>query len=491
MDSSADTARILDEALLRADPDTLTETQRDRRAALEAARKPAPPPSRPRTADAAARQIGLLPPAVGYAIGADRTLRDSEAAVLALLCRHAWAASAATVAPSVPALAGELECSERTVQLAARVLAGRGLIAVTERPVRRGHNLSNLYRITGPRLLAAFARPSRRRRERQGETARQGETDLTQDSEPIPKDSSPYSHRITSNTTAQCKPAQQTDQPRPDTGANPKRRYRLPDKGAHHELSANALHQIAPQLAAQAQASTEPGAIWDAWTRLRDEKIRGFNPTLWNRAVAVHGTRAYLAVAETLLKTQAGQITHPAGYLWGILKRGIVRGSCRQDCQPETSVAEILAERAAGPAATKAAVTAALLEGLATRPAAEREVYLRRAGPEDRRRAGRLARRGDSAGFAAAIAAVIAPSAQAPATRDGPAGPAWDRPLPAETHEAARRAAPGWDVYAIEAEWRAWCAKRAIALDRPRAHFVAFARSWAQRRSGPRSAGGR
>jgi len=30
-------------------------------------------------------------------------------------------------------------------------------------------------------------------------------------------------------------------------------------------------------------------------------------------------------------------------------------------------------------------------------------------------------------------------------------------PLPASAHDDARQIAPGWDVHAIENEWRNWC----------------------------------
>ncbi|TWT35185.1 Replication initiator protein A [Posidoniimonas corsicana] len=47
--------------------------------------------------------------------------------------------------------------------------------------------------------------------------------------------------------------------------------------------------------------------------------------------------------------------------------------------------------------------------------------------------------------------------------------------LAAETYDAARRLAPGWDVYMIEQEWRAWLTDRPR---RPDAAFLGFCRRW-------------
>lgn len=47
--------------------------------------------------------------------------------------------------------------------------------------------------------------------------------------------------------------------------------------------------------------------------------------------------------------------------------------------------------------------------------------------------------------------------------------------------ERARRAAPGWDVHALEAEWRTWIADRGITVQEPDAHFVSFCRARAAR----------
>lgn len=57
--------------------------------------------------------------------------------------------------------------------------------------------------------------------------------------------------------------------------------------------------------------------------------------------------------------------------------------------------------------------------------------------------------------------------------------------LDADAYEQAREAAPGWDVYVVEQEWRAWCAKEEVVPNRPDAHFLKFCRSWYERRGAP------
>ena len=55
-------------------------------------------------------------------------------------------------------------------------------------------------------------------------------------------------------------------------------------------------------------------------------------------------------------------------------------------------------------------------------------------------------------------------------------------PLPSDAHDEARAAAPGWDVHALEREWRIWCAEKEVLPRAPVQHFVKFCRSWAERR---------
>ena len=46
--------------------------------------------------------------------------------------------------------------------------------------------------------------------------------------------------------------------------------------------------------------------------------------------------------------------------------------------------------------------------------------------------------------------------------------------LAPDTHEAARALAPGWDVRALEAEWRDWVATKGIAVKDADQHFLSF-----------------
>ncbi len=46
--------------------------------------------------------------------------------------------------------------------------------------------------------------------------------------------------------------------------------------------------------------------------------------------------------------------------------------------------------------------------------------------------------------------------------------------LDADTYEAARAAAPGWDVYYLEGEWREWISVKGIMPKHPDRHFLAF-----------------
>lgn len=45
-------------------------------------------------------------------------------------------------------------------------------------------------------------------------------------------------------------------------------------------------------------------------------------------------------------------------------------------------------------------------------------------------------------------------------------------------HEDARAAAPGWDIYYLETEWRRWCGQQEIEPKRPGKHFASFCASW-------------
>ena len=58
-----------------------------------------------------------------------------------------------------------------------------------------------------------------------------------------------------------------------------------------------------------------------------------------------------------------------------------------------------------------------------------------------------------------------------------------DRPsLSEEAYEAAREAAPGWDIYHLEQEWRAWTSEVPHNAD---AAFIGFCRKWFEKRGYP------
>ena len=60
-----------------------------------------------------------------------------------------------------------------------------------------------------------------------------------------------------------------------------------------------------------------------------------------------------------------------------------------------------------------------------------------------------------------------------------PPGKAGSIPRPMTTRAAA---APGWDVYYLEREWRRWLGENEIAPRHPERHFVKFCRSWYEKR---------
>ena len=43
-----------------------------------------------------------------------------------------------------------------------------------------------------------------------------------------------------------------------------------------------------------------------------------------------------------------------------------------------------------------------------------------------------------------------------------------------DTHDEARRLAPGWDIYVLENEWRSWVHDKAIDVKDSDNHFLAF-----------------
>lgn len=61
----------------------------------------------------------------------------------------------------------------------------------------------------------------------------------------------------------------------------------------------------------------------------------------------------------------------------------------------------------------------------------------------------------------------------------------WSGRLDPEVYVAAKKAAPGWDVYGLEHEWRVWCGSEEIEPKYPERHFVKFCQSWYEKRGKP------
>ncbi len=64
---------------------------------------------------------------------------------------------------------------------------------------------------------------------------------------------------------------------------------------------------------------------------------------------------------------------------------------------------------------------------------------------------------------------------QAPVSR-------WTGQLDSEAYHDARQAAPGWDVYNLEQEWRQWLGENEIEPKHPARHFIKFCQSWYRKR---------
>lgn len=58
-------------------------------------------------------------------------------------------------------------------------------------------------------------------------------------------------------------------------------------------------------------------------------------------------------------------------------------------------------------------------------------------------------------------------------------------PIDSRSYDAAREAAPGWDIYHLEQEWREWCGKLKADPKRPGSHFVKFCKTWHEKRGRP------
>ncbi|UXN05058.1 MULTISPECIES: replication initiator protein A [unclassified Bartonella] len=63
--------------------------------------------------------------------------------------------------------------------------------------------------------------------------------------------------------------------------------------------------------------------------------------------------------------------------------------------------------------------------------------------------------------------------------------PIWTGQLSSAVYVDAREAAPGWDIYMLEDEWRAWLAENEITPNYPEKHFLKFCSSWFSKRGKP------
>ena len=58
----------------------------------------------------------------------------------------------------------------------------------------------------------------------------------------------------------------------------------------------------------------------------------------------------------------------------------------------------------------------------------------------------------------------------------------WEGVLDSEAYHDARQAAPSWDVFYLEREWRRWLGENEIEPKHPPRHFVKFCKSWYEKR---------
>ena len=58
----------------------------------------------------------------------------------------------------------------------------------------------------------------------------------------------------------------------------------------------------------------------------------------------------------------------------------------------------------------------------------------------------------------------------------------WDGTLNPEIFHDVRQAAPGWDVYMLEREWRQWLGEQETEPKAPERHFLKFCKTWHERR---------
>lgn len=61
----------------------------------------------------------------------------------------------------------------------------------------------------------------------------------------------------------------------------------------------------------------------------------------------------------------------------------------------------------------------------------------------------------------------------------------WKGHLDFDCYGDAKNAAPGWDVYYLEREWRAWVGENEIQPKQPEKHFLKFCQTWFEKRGRP------
>lgn len=69
------------------------------------------------------------------------------------------------------------------------------------------------------------------------------------------------------------------------------------------------------------------------------------------------------------------------------------------------------------------------------------------------------------------------------------AGPTDDTPvvlrLSSDIYDAARKAAPGWDVRYLEDQWRSWVDVASVKVNKPDAHYLDYCKRWFERNGRP------
>lgn len=62
----------------------------------------------------------------------------------------------------------------------------------------------------------------------------------------------------------------------------------------------------------------------------------------------------------------------------------------------------------------------------------------------------------------------------------------WSGPIEPSVYDQMREIAPGWDVHAIEHEWRIWLGDNDITPNKPEMHLIKFCRTWVEKHGMPK-----